>query len=175
MRPALVIALALLAPLPAAAEGGRPGEAGAGKGVAKTLGVGDEVKDLLLPLAEGGNWSAAAARGKAVVMVFAGSWSAESMEALRRLGDPKGRLAGKAELLGVLRDVGAEKAKEAAAAAKVAVRVAADPRRRAYDLFASRGLPYTVVIDRDGKVALSAGGYDEEAVAAKLEALARTK
>ena len=133
---------------------------------------GDEVKDLTLELVEGGSWTVAAARGKVVVLVFAGDWSAESLEALKRLANPRGKvLAAGAGALGILRDCGAEKARKTARDQGLTGALAVDPKRKAYDLLARSGLPYTVVIDRAGKIALSAGGFDEDAVAKKVEAL----
>lgn len=145
-------------------EAGKPPER-------KRLAEGDEAKDLSLELVEGGAWTAAAAKGKVTVLVFAGDWSAESLEALKRLGQPKGKvLAAGAEVLGILRDCGVEKARKTAKDRGLSLRLAVDPRRKAYDLCARSGLPYTVVVDRAGKVAMSAGGFDEEAVAKKIEA-----
>ncbi len=139
---------------------------------AKPWAVGDTVKDLSLDLAEGGSWSPTA--GRPAVLVFGGAWSAESVEALKRLADPKGRLAAvRADLLGVLRDATAEKAREVAKAEKLTARLAVDPKRKAYDRFATRGLPYTVVLDGAGKIVLSESGFDDGAVASKLEEAGR--
>lgn len=174
--------LALAATLPALAQdGGKGGKKGGGEGKGadapkkeerKRLAEGDEVKDLSLDLAAGGSWTAAGAKGKVSVLVFAGDWSRESLDALQRLGDPKGKVAAAgAETLGILRDCGAEKARKTAKDEGIGVRLAVDPKRKAYDLLARSGLPWTVVIDRAGKIALSTGGFDEEAVAKKVEAL----
>jgi len=172
----LAVAMAAAGGLPAAAQdggkGGRKGGDPPKKEERKRLSEGDEVKDLPLELAAGGSWTAASARGKVAVLVFAGDWSPESMEALKRLGDPKGKVAAAgAETLGVLRDCGAEKARKAAKDGGITVRLAVDPKRRAYDLLARGGLPWTVVLDRAGRIALSSSGFDEEAVARKVGAL----
>lgn len=161
-------------------EGGKGGDRG-GKGAQdgkkdppKRLAEGDEVKDLELALAAGGTWTAAAARGKPVVLVFAADWSSESLDALKALGNPKGKTAlSGASLLGVLRDVDAEKARKAAGDRGITVPLAVDPRRRAYDLLARGGLPWTVVLDRTGKIVLSTAGFDDEAVARRIEDLAK--
>ena len=138
----------------------------------KRLSVGDEVKDLSLDLVGGGAWTATGARGKVVVLVFAGDWSVESLDALKRLANPKGKvLAAGATSLGILRDCGAEKAGKTAKEQGITGALAVDPKRKAYDLLARSGLPYTVVLDKAGKIALSAGGFDEETVAKKVEAL----
>ena len=136
----------------------------------KRLAVGDEVKDLALDLAAGGTWSVDASRDKGAVLVFAAEWSKESLEALKRLGDPKGRVfASGAEVLGVMRDADAAKARRAAKDQEIAIRLAVDPKRKAYDLFAKSGLPWTVVIDGTGKILISGAGFDDEAVAKALE------
>jgi peroxiredoxin len=158
------------------AKGGKGGKEG-GKGAdaakeekAAVLREGDAVKGVSLEFAAGGTLSLEGPRARPLVLVFAGSWSAESVDALRRLGDPKGKFAGKgADLVGVLRDADAAAAKETGKAEKLVVTLAADPKRRAYDRFAGRGLPYTVVVGKDGKVLLSAAGLDDEAVLAKID------
>ena len=155
---------------------GRPKKDGDGaKGKKRErLDEGDEVKDLSLDLVEGGSWTASGARGKVVVLVFAGSWSTESIDALKKLGDPKGKLAGKgAELLGVLRDATTAAAKKVAGDKDLKAVLAVDPKRKAYDRLAKSGLPYTVVLDREGKIALSESGFDDERIAKKVEALAK--
>jgi peroxiredoxin len=112
----------------------------------------------------------AAARGKGAVLVFAADWSQESLEALKRLGDPKSKIAATgAEVLGILREADAEKARKVAKDEGIEARIAVDPKRKAYDRFAKSGLPYTVVIDRQGKLASSSAGFDAEAVAKTLE------
>jgi peroxiredoxin len=170
--------LALLAALPASAPASpqdAPKRDGAGKAAVKderpkTLKEGDAVADLALELVSGGRLDVSGARTRPLVLVFAGSWSAESLDALRRLADPKGRLAGKdADLVGVLRDSDAAAAADTAKKEKLLARLAVDPKRRAYDRFAGRGLPYTVVVGKDGKVALSAAGFDEDAVLLKVD------
>ncbi len=136
----------------------------------RRLAVGDEVKDLVLDLADEGTWSVPPVREKGAILVFAAEWSKESLEALKSLGDPKGKVASSgAEVLGVLRDADPGKARKIAREQEIPVRLAVDPKRRAYDRFAKSGLPYTVVIDRSGRLAMSSAGFDEEAVAKKLE------
>lgn len=140
----------------------------------KTLGVGDEVKELSLDLAAGGSWTASSSRGKAVVLVFASEFSAESLEALKTLGSEKGKTAKSgAALVGVLRDADAEKGKKVAKDHGLTVTLALDPKRKAYDKLAKAGLPWTVVIDKAGKIVHSANGFDDEAVAKRIEELGK--
>jgi len=140
----------------------------------KRLSEGDEVKDLTLDLAAGGTWSASSARGKAVVLVFAAEFSTESLDALKTLGDEKGRTAKSgATVLGILRDADAEKARKIAKDRGITVTLALDPKRKAYDRLAKAGLPYTVVLDREGKIVLSTSGFDDESVAKKVADLSK--
>ena len=140
----------------------------------KTLGVGDEVKELSLDLAAGGSWTASSSRGKAVVLVFASEFSAESLEALKTLGSEKGKTAkAGASVVGVLRDADAEKGKKVAKDHGLTVTLALDPKRKAYDKLAKAGLPWTVVLDKAGKIVHSANGFDDEAVAKKIEELGK--
>jgi peroxiredoxin len=175
---ASLLALAAAAPpaSPASPQDGGAKRDGAGKAAGKKderpkpLKEGDAVAELVLELAGGGRLDVSGARSRPLVLVFAGSWAPESLDALRRLADPKGRLAGKdADLVGVLRDADAAAAVETAKKEKLTARLAADPKRRAYDRFAGRGLPYTVVVGKDGKVALSAAGFEEDAVLLKID------
>lgn len=150
-------------------KGDDGGKAGEEKGPYK---VGDAVSDVTFELVGGGSWSAATARGKVTVLVWAAGWSAESFESLKRLGDPRGAVVKSgAATLGILRDTDATAAKKAVADGKIEGDVALDPKRKLYDRFAKKGLPYTVVLDASGKVALSESGFDESGVARKVEEL----
>ncbi|MCK6479548.1 MAG: TlpA family protein disulfide reductase [Planctomycetaceae bacterium] len=140
----------------------------------KRLAEGDEAKDLSLPLLEGGSWTPSSAAGKAAVLVFASGFSAESLEALKTLGDAKGRTAKSgAAILGVLRDADEEKARKVVKEKSLSVRIALDPKRKAYDRLARSGLPWTVILDRTGKIVHSASGFDDDAVGRKVEELSK--
>ena len=138
--------------------------------------VGDTAADLTLSMADGKDVKLSSWEGNTVVLYFYGNWqkragdAAAKIEAIR-----KARAKQKLKIVGVARDVKAADARKFGEDHKLGFPQAADAKAELYGKFASKGLPYVVVMDDKRKLTYSAAGVDEEAIETALTALLGAK
>jgi peroxiredoxin len=127
--------------------------------------VGDTAEDLTLAMADGKEAKLSSWEGDVVLLFFYGTYerhaakNAKDVDAWRRTR-AKQRLV----VVGVARDAKAADAKKFGEDHEIGFRQAADPKSAVYDRFATKGLPYVVVLDGKRKIRHSAAGWDEESV-----------
>lgn len=136
---------------------------------AGTYKVGDEVADHTLAMADGTDAKLSSHEGKVVLLLFYGTWTRHADdEAARVDAIRKARAKQKLVVVGVARDAKAADAKKFGEDKKLGFPQAADAKAELYGKFASKGLPYVVVLDGKRKLKMSAAGVDEEAIEAVL-------
>jgi peroxiredoxin len=138
--------------------------------------VGDTVDDATLAMADGTESKLSANDGNVVILFFYGTWekhvdeSAAQVDAIR-----KARLKQKLAVIGVARDAKAEEAKKFAEDHSIGFPQAVDPKSELYGKFATKGLPYVVILSGERKLKHSASGVDEDAIEAVLTDLLGAK
>jgi peroxiredoxin len=149
------------------------GSAGAAATVYK---VGDEVADATLCMADGSETKLSACEGTVVVLFFYGtSWRHAPEDAARVEALRKAREKQKLAVVGVARDAKAADAKKFAEDNKLGFPQAVDVKSELYAKFASKGMPYVVVLDAKRKLKHSAAGIDDDALDAVLTDLLGAK
>jgi peroxiredoxin len=138
--------------------------------------VGDTAADLTLAMDDGKDLKLSSWEGDTVVLYFYGNWQkraadlAAKIEAIR-----KARAKQKLKFVGVARDAKAADAKKFGEDNKLGFPQAGDPKAELYGKFATKGLPYVVVMDDKRKLTYSAAGVDEDAIESALSALLGAK
>lgn len=128
--------------------------------------VGEEVKNFVLPLAGGGEFTLEKYRGKVVVLDFWASWCGPCLKALPELMEAvKGFPSDEMHLIGVNQGESAEQVTSFLTTRKWSFSTALDVDQAVSKQFGVVGIPHTVVIGRQGKVALVKTGYDPKAAA----------
>jgi peroxiredoxin len=138
--------------------------------------VGDEVADFTLAMADGKDVKLTSHEGNVVLLFFYGTWQRHADDAAARVDTiRKARAKQKLAVFGVARDAKPADAKKFAEDHKIGFPQAVDAKSELYGKFASKGLPYVVVIDGKRKLKHSAAGVDEEAIEAVLADLLGAK
>src|SRR5262249_16307371 len=134
--------------------------------------TGDTVDDLKLTMSDGKDAKLSSWDGNVVVLYFYGTWQRHAADLAAKVeAGRKARALQKPTFVGVARDGKAADAKKFAEDNKLHFPQAADPKAELYGKFATKGLPYVVVMDAKRKVTYAAAGVDEEAIEAALAAL----
>jgi peroxiredoxin len=138
--------------------------------------VGDTVADQTLTMGDGKDAKLSSWDGNVVVLHFYGTWQKRAGELAGKVDSiRKARAKQKLKVVGVARDGKAADAKKFGEDNKLGFPQAADPKAELYGKFASKGLPYVVVMDDKRKLTYSAAGVDEDALEAALAALLGAK
>lgn len=138
--------------------------------------VGDEVSDHTLAMADGKDAKLSSHEGSVVLLLFYGTWARHAGDDAARVdGLRKARAKQKLVVVGVARDAKPDDAKKFGEEKKLGFPQAADAKSELYGKFASKGLPYVVVLDGKRKLKMSAAGVDEEAIEAVLADLLGAK
>ena len=149
---------------------------GAGALAAGVFKVGDTADDATLAMVDGTERKLSAVDGHATLLYFYGMWprraadDAKSIETLR-----KARAKQKLDVIGIARDAKAADAKKFAEDAKLGFPQAVDAKSELYAKFATKGIPYVVVLDPSRKVKYSAAGIDADAIETALTELLGAK
>jgi peroxiredoxin len=143
---------------------------------ATTYKVGDDVADHTLAMSDGKDAKLSSHEGKVVLLLFYGTWARHADDDAARVDAiRKARAKQKLVVIGVARDAKPADAKKFGEDKKLGFPQAADAKSELYAKFASKGLPYVVVLDGKRKLKMSAAGVDEEAVEALLADLLGAK
>jgi len=138
--------------------------------------VGDTVADVTLTMADGKDAKLSSWEGNVTVLYFYGDWQRRAADLAAKVDTVrKARAKQKLKVVGVARDVKADAAKKFGEDNKLGFPQAADPKAELYGKFASKGLPYVVVMDDKRKLTYSAAGVDEDAIESALAALLGAK
>jgi peroxiredoxin len=138
--------------------------------------VGDTVADATLTMADGKDAKLSSWEGNAVVLFFYGTWQKRAPDMAAKVDSiRKARAKQKLTVVGVARDGKADEAKKFGEDHKVGFPQAADAKAELYGKFASKGLPYVVVMDGKRKLTYSAAGVDEDLVESALAAILGAK
>jgi len=109
-------------------------------------------------------------KGKPAVLFFADLASKEGLDDLRKLQGKAASWTGKgAAILGTLHHCEAGKAEALAAAEKFSFPLASETGEKVFDTFSEGESTHCVVLDADGKIVYTDGGFDEAAVEKVLE------
>lgn len=138
--------------------------------------VGDTVADTTITMEDGKEAKFSSWDGNVTVLYFYGTWQKHAADLVAKVETIRNaRAKQKLKVVGVARDAKAADAKKFGEDNKLGFAQAADPKAELYGKFATKGLPYVVVMDDKRKLTYSAAGVDEEAVEAALAALLGAK
>ena len=138
--------------------------------------TGDTVADATLSMADGKDAKLSSWEGNAVVLFFYGTWQKRAGELAGKVDTlRKARAKQKLTVVGVARDGKTDDAKKFGEDHKLGFSQAADPKAELYGKFATKGLPYVVVMDGKRKLTYSAAGVDEEAIESALAGILGAK
>lgn len=138
--------------------------------------VGDVVDDATLAMADGTETKLSSNDGNVVILFFYGTWEKHADDHAAQIDTiRKARLKQKLTVLGVARDAKAADAKKFAEDHKIEFPQAVDAKSEFYGKFATKGLPYVVILDGERKLKHSAAGIDEDAIETVLTDLLGAK
>ena len=126
--------------------------------------VGGEAKNFTLPLLDGGEFVLEKYRGKVVVLDFWASWCGPCLKALPELMEAmKGMPSDEVHLVGVNQGEPAAQVKGFLTTRRWNLTTVLDVDQAVGKQFGVKGIPHTVVIGPDGKVAMVKTGYSAAA------------
>jgi peroxiredoxin len=141
--------------------------------------VGTEAKTFSLPLLEGGEFILDKQQGKVVVLDFWASWCAPCLKALPELMEAlKAMPSDQVHLIGVNQGEPAPHVRTFLTTRRWNLTTVLDVDQAVGKAFGVEGIPHTVVIGPDGKVALVKTGYSAAAageIVAKVRELLKEK
>ena len=138
--------------------------------------LGDTVADATLTMADGKDAKLSSWDGNAIVVFFYGTWQKRAGEFAGKVDTiRKARTKQKLTVVGVARDGKADEAKKFGEDHKLGFAQAADAKAEFYGKFASKGLPYVVVMDGKRKLTYSVAGVDEDAIESALATILGAK
>lgn len=138
--------------------------------------TGDTVADATLSMADGKDAKLSSWEGNAVVLFFYGTWQKRAGELAGKVDTlRKARAKQKLTVVGVARDGKTDEAKKFGEDHKLGFPQAADSKAELYGKFATKGLPYVVVMDGKRKLTYSAAGVDEDAIESALAGILGAK
>lgn len=157
----IILACLLIAALALAACGG---EAGGPAGAQEPIQEGETARDFTIELRDGGSFTLSEHSGQVVLVNFWATWCSgciQEMPAFELLQEAYGE---ELAILAIGCDQDQAEAEAFLAEQDFTFPIALDPERRLVELYPSDGLPYTLVIDKRGRVAhivLSSGEPEE--------------
>jgi thiol-disulfide isomerase/thioredoxin len=141
--------------------------------------VGGEAKNFTLPLLDGGEFVLEKYRGKVVVLDFWASWCGPCLKALPELMEAmKGMPSDEVHLVGVNEGESAAQVKAFLTTRRWNLTTVLDVDQAVGKTFGVKGIPHTVVIGPDGKVAMVKTGYSAAAageIAGKVRELLKAQ
>lgn len=122
-----------------------------------------DAKTFRLPLLAGGDFDLAKEKGKVIVLDFWATWCGPCIKSLPEMIDEMSALdAGKVRFIGVNQAEAKEQVKTFLETRGWKFEVAFDANQRVGQSFGVEGIPHTVVIGPDGKVAYVKTGYEPD-------------
>lgn len=128
------------------------------------IGVGQQMPAFTIPDTSGRVIDIQTLRGSVVVVNFWATWCPPCRAELPRLENEIWRKyrTGNFVVIGISRGEQQSKVASFAADFGLTYRIAADPDRHIYGLFAKLGIPRTYVVDRTGKIVFASVGYEPD-------------
>ena len=150
--------------------------AGSARAAATVYKTGDDVEDATLSMADGSAAKLSSYEAKTVVLFFYGTaWRHAADDAARVDAIRKAREKQKLAVIGVARDAKPADAKKFGDDHKLGFPQACDAKSELYCKFATKGMPYVVILDGKRKLKHTAAGVDDEAIEAVLVELLGAK
>ncbi len=137
-----------------------------GEGADVAADLGQDAKPFKLPLLEGGEFDLTKQKGKVVVLDFWATWCGPCVKALPALIEALSPFpAEQVALIGVNQSEPADEVKKFLELRRWNLTVGLDAGPKVGELYNAEGLPRTVVIAPDGKIAWVTVGYDPDGAA----------